>query len=197
MLKQNLSYIITLCFFHLAAGSYDYYDYYYANYGYLYKSHPSDVDNGQKVSVETTLWPYDYRQYCWTSMYDCHHPASTPFPGVNWKYLNARFHNSYKTHDPWFKYPCFYYTEEALLTVLDETSTFAVFECDGRMFDRSNGTWLSRSVIDRWGTGDTFIELWNQPTQLSHFFHENNFTGLAFTSVYRCCTTLKAWRVQR
>ena len=90
-------------------------------YGYFYYNHsPSS----------TTDWPNDdSKVYCWPTSDDCHHAASTPFPRVNWKQLNTKYKNNWQS-GPWWEYPCFYYSEEALLSLSANDSDTLQFKCE-------------------------------------------------------------------
>ncbi len=150
----------------LATGSYDY-----------------DHDYGYTTPRITTYWPYDYKVYCWTSFNDCRHPASTPFPGVSWKQLNSKYSN--RPFQRWW-YPCFYYSEEALLSLsLEDPSASLTVKCDeleGARVTWINGTWFSMSPALNWSTGERIddydlFERNPQPSKLADFAEKNNFTG--------------------
>ncbi len=132
----------------------------------------------------TTYWPYEYKIYCWPTFDECHHPASTPFPDVNWKQLNTKYKNKWQS-GPWWEYPCFYYSEEALLSLSANDSATLQFKCsdDKRrgMFLWHNRTWLQRRPQSNWPGGEDdyyeFNQIPTQPSQMKSFFERNNFTG--------------------
>ena len=187
---------------------YDYeekYDYDYEDYDYDYDynltwfhCNTGVEQTPQPTTTEevTTDWPYDYRFYCWTSFYDCHHPASTPFPGVNWKYLNTKYGNQpfrSPAREPWWQYRCFYYTEEALTSLLQpDLAAVSYVTCaadeEDMIYALINGTWFEKFPnYDSNPESDyNLFQLEKQPSKLEDFFGENNFTG-SDNLCYLCC----------
>ena len=146
----------------------------------------SKVDDNYEIET-TTVWPYEAKFYCWTSPLDCHHPASTPFPGVDWKRLNTKYKN--RPWQSWWEYPCFYYSEEALMSLQGDTDNqYLTFTCAGDREDESfawiNGTLYYRHKLTAWDQSgeisNNLVAKWDQPMHLEAFFERNNLSGSIF-----------------
>ncbi len=191
----HAAFIFISCLIRHSFGSYDYktkvdpecylevhyqyynYDYYYENfYDYYvlpYCQYKLDYHYITTPKV-VTEWPYDVRVYCWRSRSDCHHPASTPFPGVNFKELKAKYNRK------WWEYPCFYYTEDALMSVTDDTFLYSTFKCERNWYYWMNNSWWERGFGFNYTLRQHFyfpVEMSEQPKGLKDFFEQRNFTG--------------------
>ncbi len=90
----------------------------------------------------------------------CFPDNATALPGVLWKQIEDNWAN-------WWEYPCFYYTEQALLSVTDENIDQYTFLCEGDYFWFQNGIWYKNR---HWN----FAKPLDVNDSLTYFFNKND-----------------------
>ena len=108
----------------------------------------------------TCFYYYYYKASCYPN-------NATAFPGVSWKQLDEKWRT-------WWDYPCFYYTEEALLAASENTLTNATFSCDGHSYRIDQDT---INIKIQWWSYVYESEVRNLTGKLRSFFRSNNYLG--------------------
>ncbi len=147
--------------------------------------HPESYDNYTQLEEPASDHYYDYVPYVlpegwpfsggpdYTCFYyyfykaSCYPNNATAFPGVSWKQLDDKWRN-------WWHYPCFYYTEEALLAATDNTLTNATFSCEGHSYRIDHDT---INVKTQWWSYVYESQVRNLTGKLRSFFLTNNYQG--------------------
>ncbi len=126
----------------------------------------------------STIYPDDYisttgasdrRQDCKV----CFETDATAFPGVSWQQVKQNW-------DTWWDYPCFYYTEEALLSVTDPS--YRSILCEGQTHWYSGCNWYFREAIVENYSLQEYLDVYREDmylegagSNLQQFFKNHNY----------------------
>ncbi len=137
MRRTRLSVVIASTFLIFCGGTYGFgYDYEgYQDYerGTFYQHH---LFPGQKYKVE------DYVCLFYKTELECYPDNATVVPGASWRDVKQKWGG------PWWDYPCFYYTEQALLSLTDDTFNNTSFMCQGHKYFWRDNDWIVYEYYD-------------------------------------------------